>query len=334
MKKWLLSICLAASFAFSQTLETVFEDSTYQLTGVAVSKSGRLFTCYPHWDGPYRDALVEIRGGEKFPYPDTNWSRNLFSSVQAVVIDSKDRMWVVEPRARRILQIDLRTDSVKRTWSLDSILPERAYLNDIRVDAGREVAYVSNSGEGGGIAVLSLRTERAHLSLQNQPSVLSDTDYVLKSRGKALEVSGKPYRANVDGIALSPDGKFLYYKSLSDDRLFRIPTFVLRNAKLSADMVERNAEFLGRFVASDGMAVDSSGNLFLGDLENRRIVKISPELEMSEVVPPSEGGLPWPDSYQIADGYLYISCSRIDDEPRFHGGAPFPGPFLILRLKL
>jgi hypothetical protein len=32
-----------------QALEQVFTDSTYQLTGVAVSHEGRMFTNYPLW---------------------------------------------------------------------------------------------------------------------------------------------------------------------------------------------------------------------------------------------------------------------------------------------
>src|SRR3954468_5357468 len=41
-------------------LELVFKDSLYQLTGVAVSKNGRLFTNYPLWKGPHKHDVVEI----------------------------------------------------------------------------------------------------------------------------------------------------------------------------------------------------------------------------------------------------------------------------------
>lgn len=322
----------AADFLFAQQFETVFEDSTYQLTGVAVSKSGRLFTNYPHWDGPYLDALVEIRDGKKVPYPDSTWSRHKFTSVQAVVIDEKDRMWVVEPRAKRIVRINISTDKVESIWALDSVVPGRGYLNDIRIDSKNEFAYITNSGEGGGLVVLDLKKSRARQVLRDRDCVLADSSYVFKSGLKPLINRGKPYRANSDGIALSKDLKFIYFKALTDDRLFRIPTSALKNFFLSDDALEKLVEFLGRFTTSDGIEFDDAGNLYLGDLENRRIVKITPQLQMIEIKASREL-FPWPDSYAFRNGYLYISCSRIDDEPKYHDGAPVPGPYKIMRFK-
>ena len=52
-------------------LEQVFSDDTYQLTGVAVSKDGRLFTCHPLWPGPHKYDVVEILPNNQVsPYPD------------------------------------------------------------------------------------------------------------------------------------------------------------------------------------------------------------------------------------------------------------------------
>src|SRR5262245_7546180 len=51
-------------------LEQVFADPTYQLTGVAVSAKGRLFTNYPVWSPVHKYCLVEVLpGGKVKPYP-------------------------------------------------------------------------------------------------------------------------------------------------------------------------------------------------------------------------------------------------------------------------
>ncbi|MHA4845071.1 hypothetical protein ACX0G7_12940 [Flavitalea antarctica] len=56
-------------------LEQVFSDDTYQLTGVAVAKDGRVFTCYPLWPGPHKYDVVEILPDNKVkPYPDEQWN--------------------------------------------------------------------------------------------------------------------------------------------------------------------------------------------------------------------------------------------------------------------
>ena len=79
-------------------LEQVFSDDTYQLTGVAVSKDGRLFTCYPLWPGPHKYDVVEILPGNHVkPYPDeemNSWKdgedgKNKWVCVQAVYVDGK-----------------------------------------------------------------------------------------------------------------------------------------------------------------------------------------------------------------------------------------------------
>ena len=88
-------------------LQTVFSDSTYQLTGVAVSQSERVFTNYPRWSGPYRYALVEVGENNTVKaYPDNEWNKwdvekggdkeKHFLCVQAVVIDNDDNMWVID----------------------------------------------------------------------------------------------------------------------------------------------------------------------------------------------------------------------------------------------
>lgn len=57
-------------------LELLFEDDQYQLTGVAVSKNGRLFTNYPLWHGPQKYSLVEILPGNQVrPHPNEEMNR-------------------------------------------------------------------------------------------------------------------------------------------------------------------------------------------------------------------------------------------------------------------
>ena len=82
------------------------------------------------------------------------------------------------------------------------------------------------------------------------------------------------------------------------------------------------------------MIFDQSGNLYLGDLEQHRIVKIDQNLKMTTVVQDSR--LLWPDSYAISsDGYLYISCSQINLGPDFNNGvSKRTTPYTIYRIKL
>ncbi len=336
------------------TLETVFADSTYQLTGVARSADGRLFANYPYWLDKHSYSVVEVINGKPVPYPDEKWNsfkkgedgQNKFVCVQAVVADDKGYLWVVDPagiglgkvyrNSSKLLKINLANNQVERIYRFPaSVVKEDSYINDIRVDNTNGFAYMTSSSNGG-IVVLNIQTGESRFVLHNSPTVLSDTAYHFSPTGKELtNAEGKAVKVNSDGIALSPDKTWLYYKPLTDDKLYRINTQLLRNFKTPLPALADSVQDLGHFVTTDGMEFDRNGNLYLGDLEHYSIVKITPDNKMQTVVRDSTL-LSWPDSYSMgADGYLYISASQIQLMPWFHNGQNLTQyPYRIVRLKL
>ncbi|HEY0256144.1 MAG TPA: hypothetical protein VGC39_01780, partial [Candidatus Methylacidiphilales bacterium] len=98
--------------------------------------------------------------------------------------------------------------------------------------------------------------------------------------------------------------------------------------------VAAGVEDVGRFTATDGMEFDASGNLYQGDIEHDSIVKITPDLKMTVLVQDKDK-LIWPDSYSIANGYLYITASQIQLMPWFNLGLNRTHyPYQLYRLKL
>src|SRR3954465_2107866 len=90
----------------NRQLEMLFVDDTYQLTGVAVSQTGRLFTNYPYWSDIYRHAVVEVFPNyQSTPYPDLSMNTwkpgdketEKWICVQAVYTDDHNSLWVVDP---------------------------------------------------------------------------------------------------------------------------------------------------------------------------------------------------------------------------------------------
>jgi hypothetical protein len=111
-------------------------------------------------------------------------------------------------------------------------------------------------------------------------------------------------------------------------------TALLRNPKVPTSQIVAQVEILGHFTTTDGMVMDKNGNLYLGDLEKSAIIRIDSSLHQTTLV--SDPRLIWPDSYQITDdGYLYISCSQIQQQPGFNAGAnQRTSPYTIFRVKL
>src|SRR5947208_17161485 len=66
----------AANGTSTTALREPFGDDTFQLTGVTVSKTGRVFVNYPRWSDVYLNAVVEVLpDGTSRPFPDEAWNR-------------------------------------------------------------------------------------------------------------------------------------------------------------------------------------------------------------------------------------------------------------------
>lgn len=335
-------------------LEEVFSDSTYQLTGVAVAKDNRVFVNYPYWLDTHSYSVVEVKDGKPVPYPDAEWNsfkkgedgQDKFVTVQSVVTDDKGFLWVVDTagirlgkvyqHSSKVVKINLANNKIEKIYRFpENVVSEDVYINDIRVDNENGFAYLSNSNTGG-IVVLNINTGESRLVLANSPSVKSDPNYHFSPLGTELKKGdGSLLKVNSDGIALTPDNQYLYYKPLTDNRLYRIKTDLLRDFKTSEAVLNKSVEDLGKFITTDGMIFDEKGNLYLGDLEKNSIVKITPDLKMHTIIKDDEK-LIWPDSYSISDdGYLYISNSQIQLMPWFHDGKEqFKKPFKVFRIKI
>jgi sugar lactone lactonase YvrE len=334
----------------STQLTVVFQDSTYQLSGVAISKDGRLFTSYPLWSTTYLYALAEVTSG-KTAYPDQTWNSwktgdsgmAKFVNANGLYIDAANNLWVVDAaspyqmgvyqNSQKLIEISLATNTVVRTYPLVGATDDASYLNKVVVDGSDNFAYLSNSSEGG-IVVVNLNTGDVRQVLGGSSSVIADQTYILTINGAQINKSGSPFYENSTGLAITPDNSYLYYKPLTDHNLYRIPTADLQDSTLDPNVLSARVENLGTYNTSDGLVLDASGNLYMGDIEAHRIVKLDQNLKTTTIV--TDSRLIWPDSYSIStDGYLYISCSQINLEPDFNGGtSKRTTPYTIFKIKL
>src|ERR1700730_4146120 len=99
-------VSLAAEKTIGQ-IEPVFAFYEQMPSGVTVSDSGRVFVNFPRWGDKVDFTVGEIVGSELVPYP--NSSINDFDptspsttliSVQSVVVDGTNRLWMLDTAAR------------------------------------------------------------------------------------------------------------------------------------------------------------------------------------------------------------------------------------------
>lgn len=354
MKKTLTIAILALTMAgFAQPrLQSVYSDNTYQFTGVAVSASGRLFVTYPRWEGPYKYAVVEVmKDGSAKPFPDAamnEWApgqdgRNKWVCVQTAYIDDDDFLYIVDPAApqlgkvvddaAKVVKYNLQTNTVERTYYFPRTIDNHSYLNDIRVDTKKQVAYLTNSGTGG-IVVLDLRTGSSRQLLQNHKSVHPDPNVKFIIDGHELKKQGQPVTFQSDGIALTPDGNYLYYKTITDKKLNRIKTSALLDSTLTGQQLAGMVEDLGEVAHTDGMEFDKKGNLYMGDPVTYELVRVTADHKPRSWIKSAD--LIWPDTYSVSkDGYIYVTTSQIHKQPAYNEGVnKRTQPFQVYKIKL
>jgi sugar lactone lactonase YvrE len=324
-------------------LTEVFTDANFQLTGVTIAKSGRLFLNYPRWSDHYVNAVVEIQKDRTVkPYPDELWNRwsgkagdagKQFVCVQSVVVDDNEVLWVVDSGAplmgpalvagAKLVSIDLKGNQVSHIYTFGpDVIKPNSYLNDVRIDNRRRFAYMTDSGEGG-IVVVDLASGKAHRALDGHASVMAQEGTTLTIDGKKLlGADGKPPKINSDGIALSPDREYLYYQALTGKTLYRVKTAALRDANKSKAAVAAVAAAVEKVADTfpvDGLWMDKQGNIYLSGLEQKGVLRMTPDKKIESMA--TDDRLEWPDTFtQAADGTMYVSASHINESPRFNGG--------------
>ncbi|MBC6991174.1 L-dopachrome tautomerase-related protein [Hymenobacter sp. BT491] len=340
----------------SSALQLVAELRGPQFVGVAVTHDGRVLADFPRWDyNPvYPIALVGSDNSVK-PYPDASWCmwndsvknepQKHWICPQSVHVDQKGTIWVLDPAAPglkytvvggpKLVKIDPKTNKVVQTISFpESVVPRKAYLNDVRIDTQRNIAYITESGIGS-LIVVDLASGKARKALSNHPSVKADKSLQLKADGHLMvDAKGKPMQLNADGIALSRDFQYLYYMPLTSHKLYRIKTEALRNAALSDAQVGQQVEDLGTVPASDGLEIDASNNVYLTSFETNSLVRRTPAGKIETLV--QDKRLQWPDTYSLTpNNELYVTTSAIHKTPNWNKGVSMQDqPFHIFKMAL
>ena len=194
---------------------------------------------------------VDPKTGVVTPYPDAAWNnfseqgdgKSEWISVQALWVDKSDHLWALDSSLPKVdqerlppklVEFDLSTNRVIRQYDFKGVVSAKDSLNDVRVDTVNDYAYLTNAGNKGSLVVLDLKTGEARQVLVGDRSTFADPTQHLMIRNEiALRPDGSVVAIHADGIALSPDAQWLYYRPLTDHNYWRVPTSALRDAKLS-----------------------------------------------------------------------------------------------------
>ncbi len=332
---------LARVSAFG-TIEVVALFDGAMPTGVTVSRSGRIFVNFPRWGDDVPFTVAELKDKKPVAFPDDK----SFVSVQSVVVDPLDRLWVLDTGSiemkptvlggPKLVAIDLAKNEITRTivFPRDVALPT-SYVNDVRFDLSRGkagFAFVTDSSGTGpnGIIVVDLASGRSWRRLHDHPSTKADKSFVPIVEGRVLA----PLTAGADGIAISNDGKTLYYCPLASRHLFAVSADALVNESLPDAAVARTVRDLGEKGASDGLESDAEGRVYLTEYEANAILRRNTNGTLETIA--FDPRVLWPDTLSLADdGFLYFTANQLERSPRFHDGRDMRDkPYALFRVKV
>lgn len=339
------------------------------LTGVTVSQRGRIFVNFPKWGDDVKFTVTELRDGEAVAYPDEAFNQTdeddpaaALVSVQSVVVDPSDRLWILDtgsPEFKpteyggpKLVCVDLTTDQVikKILFPQDVALPT-TYLNDVRFDLRRGaegVAFITDSSDKGanGIIVVDLGTGESWRRLNDHPSTKAED---IKTFLPIVE--GRPFLEpqpdgsvkqgagmGTDGIAISADGARLYYCPLGSRKLYSVDTDALCDRSLDEKAVAATVRDEGdRGGASDGLESDADGYIYSTNYEHNAVLRRNFDEKNSQwETVAHDPRLLWVDTMSIAtDGYLYVTSNELHRQAKYHGGKDMRRkPYVLFRVKI
>ena len=343
-------------------LEPVATFSGPMPTGVTVSQNGRIFVNFPRWGDPVAATVAELVDGQVVPYPnaavtalDLANTAQTFVSVQSVVVDPQNRLWVLDTGSidfapvveggPKLVGIDLSTNKIVKTirFPAEVVLPT-TYLNDVRFDLTKGdagVAYITDSSDTGpnGLIVVDLASGTSRRLLNNHPSTKAQRNFLPFVEGRPLmqRVPNEPPKylnLGSDGIALSSDGGRLYYCPLASRRLYSVATAALLDTSLTSSQVAEAVRDEGMKSASDGLESDAQGRVYATAYEHNAIVRLKKDGFYETLV--TDPRVLWPDTLSLAaDGYLYFTANQLHRQPSYHNGKDLRvKPYSLFRIKV
>lgn len=315
-------------WAFAAPLELphrVAATSPWFCNQVAITRKGDMFFGLPRYPDHDITPCVAKRDsqGNAQPFPGNSWNewkpgddgQNAFVYVNSLHIFSDDSVWAVDqgalradsyppalsepkPGAQKLVQMDAETGAILKVirWGED-ILPAGAKMNDLRVFG--EHVYVTDSGLGA-LIYHNMKTGQTLRRLsgysQMQASVLPGQE------------SGNHKTPKIDLLEVSADGQWLLAAAPTGP-FIRLRTADIRDPSLSNDQLAERIQHYADIPRSGGCAIDTLGNLYLSELDNKRVTLLAPDGQRA-VLSSDEEFISPDGSFISADRTLYLPITQ------------------------
>jgi sugar lactone lactonase YvrE len=303
---------------------------------IAVSRTGRIFfNFHPEYKPTVK--IVELISKEKFiPFPNEEFQSKIISCL-SMRIDQLDQLWLLDFADHAIFHtpklyaIDLKSQSVTVDYSFPSdVAGFGSMLNDFNISPDNRYIYIADTSfisYTPALIVYSTLQAKSYRLLSSSIH-LYGTSTFLKIPPYQIRFGPFGMKINVDSIALSRDGKALYFSPFTGTNLFCLDTRHLQEFMNCADsssshlrcneIVQKQIEIVMKDKpATDGITVDGHQNVYLTAIEHNSIGVARPDptsasdsscqqIKLTKLVRNDEL-LRWPDGFSFGPGrFVYL----------------------------
>ncbi len=343
------SLLFGASQVQSQPddLEVVAElPDGFEVGNIALTADGRIFCSVHNFYGSPTRAIEITTPDQVAIYPNSEWGTQPEGSPWAglnntlgIQSDGSSIVWFLDNPSPtlptgRLVGWDTQSETLHRVIYLPQpIITDNPFLNDLAVDSEHNAIYISDTANGleAALIVVDLTTGLARRVLQGHPSVgAEDLDMVIEDR--TIQLEGEPVRIAVNPITIDPDHEWVYYGAMNGTSLYRIQTQDLLDGSLTAVELGDRVERYGPKPISDGITIDSAGNVYITDITANAIGVTNAQGEY-RILYQDDQLLSWPDGLAVGpDDYIYGTVNQLHRSPPLNNGQDSSTPpYLVIR---
>lgn len=234
----------------------------------------------------------------------------------------------------KIVVINLKNDSVVQSYELpENIARDNNFINDIVLDyvGGRmRFAYITDANDSS-LIVHDFQTGKSFNLKDKSMEVEKDKEAMIKINDIVYNFS-----VAIDGIAMSPDFKYVYYCALTGLTLYQVPTSSLRKGRIDG------VRAVGKKISQSGGIGHGSKRLYYGafgenavyywdsekDMKDQKAKMDMVKLVTQEELVRNDKKMQWPDTFGFDNrGWIWFVSNRAQEFYRLDGlpkdGEPF-----------
>ncbi len=347
---------------FWTLLTPVYADSTppYEIIGkfnegpgnLTVTPDGRIIMSLHQFYNPQYSVVEVLPDRSLAPFPNKEINERTggpglrLDSVLGIHSDSDGVVWMLDNGMRsgvtpKLVAWDTRANKLHRVIDLPaSAAPRNAFVNDLAVDKLHNRIFISDpaGGSNAALIVVNLETGRARRVLEGDKSVIPEKiDLIIDTRPlRVKDSAGNLVRPHIgiNPIAEDSNNEWVYFGAMHGRSFYRVRAEDLANEGLKAEELASRVERYSSKPISDGIAMDTAGNIYLGDLAANAIGRVTPGRKYQRLAQSPD--LSWVDSLSVGpDGHLYALVNRLHLSAMLNGGdAVSKPPYFLIRIKL